>query len=98
MVLLSRVAVKVALGEPTGTVTDAGTLMAAWLLLKATVVPASGEACDSTTVHVADPPADSVVGVQMRDDRFVSGAPEGAERAKTTLRLIPDAVAVTVTF
>jgi hypothetical protein len=29
MVLLSKVAVKVALGEPTATVTDAGTLMAA---------------------------------------------------------------------
>jgi hypothetical protein len=62
------------------------------------VVPGAGEACDSTSVQVADPPADSVVGVQERDDRLVLGASEGAESAKITFRLIPDAVAVTVTF
>jgi hypothetical protein len=49
-------------------------------------------------VQVADPPADSVVGVQERDDRLVLGASEGAESAKIAFRLIPDAVAVTVTF
>jgi hypothetical protein len=95
-VLLSKLALKVALGEPVGTVTDAGTLMAAWLLLRATVVPGAGETCDSTRVQVADPPGDRVVGAQERDNRFVTRPSEGAEREKTTFRLIPEAVAVTV--
>jgi hypothetical protein len=49
-------------------------------------------------VQVAVPPADSVVGVQERDDRLGPVASEGAESAKITFRLIPEAVAVTVTF
>jgi hypothetical protein len=97
-VLLSKVALKLALGEPSGTVTDAGTLMAAWLLAKATVAPGAGEACDRTSVQVADPPAGSVFGVHVRDDRLVPGVSEAADRAKTTFRLIPETVAVTVMF
>ena len=57
-------AVKVAVADPAGTVTDAGTLRAAELLDNATTSPPLPAALDSVTVHEVEFPAVRLVGAQ----------------------------------
>lgn len=60
-------AVKLAVADPAGTVTDAGTLRAAELLDNATTSPVLPAALDSVTVHEAEFPASRLAGAQASE-------------------------------
>jgi hypothetical protein len=57
---------KVAIRSPSAIVTDAGTVAAALLLVRATVKPPAGAAAVSVTVPVADEPPIGAVGLRTR--------------------------------
>jgi len=56
-------AVKGALADPAGIVTEAGTVSAAMLAETATTMPPEGDAPLSVIVHVVDPPDWKVAGL-----------------------------------
>jgi len=64
------VAVKLAVLEPLGTVTEPGTVSAATLLDSVTVTPPDPAAFESVTVHVAVPPGVRLAGAQ--DTRLIN--------------------------
>ena len=64
------VAVKPAVVAPEATVTDAGTVSAEELLVRATVAPPLGAACDMVTVQEPDEFCGNVVGLHVREDTF----------------------------
>jgi hypothetical protein len=64
---------KVALVDPAGTVTEAGTVRAALLLDAATAMPPEGAFCVNCTVHVVAPPDVTTVWLQFRDDSAGGG-------------------------
>jgi hypothetical protein len=75
---LPAVAVNVAVLEPAGTMTAAGTASAARLLESVTVAPPVATGCDIVTVHVAVPPGVRVDGVHVTEvrDGVAAGEPD----------------------
>ena len=68
------VALKVAPVAPEATVTDAGTVRMALLLVKVTEAPPLGAACVRATVHVADELDPRLAGVQSTDETSTEAA------------------------
>jgi hypothetical protein len=64
VVTVPAVAVKLAEVAPDATVTEAGTVSAALLLERVTVIPPEPAACDSVTAHADVPPELRLVGEQ----------------------------------
>ncbi|MFZ1145176.1 MAG: hypothetical protein WAN37_10015 [Bryobacteraceae bacterium] len=77
-------AVKLAVVEPLGTVTEPGTLSAATLLDNATVTPPDPAALESVTVHVDVPPGARLAGAQ--DTRLIN---PGARRDRDVVCELP---------
>ena len=61
-------ALNVAVVEPEATVTEAGTVRAEALLVRETVAPPLGAACDMVTVQEPDEFCGSVAGLQPTED------------------------------
>ena len=61
-------ALKLPVVAPAATVTEAGTVSAAWLLLRATAAPPAGAALVSVTVHTLVAFAPRLVGLHASED------------------------------
>ena len=75
-VILPATAVKAVAELPAGTVIETGTLRAAVLLESETVAPPEGAAWLRVTVHVAELPELSVVGLQASEEINTGGTNE----------------------
>ena len=73
---MPTVAANVAVLAPAATFAEAGTLNAVVLLESDTVVPPEGAAWLSVTVHVAELPEPSVLGLQASDESDTGGTSE----------------------
>jgi hypothetical protein len=65
-VIVPAVAVKLAVVEPAGTITDAGTASRVLLLLRVTVAPPLSAAADSVTAQELDCPETRLAGLHAR--------------------------------
>ena len=74
LVIVPAVAVKLAAVAPEATVTDAGTVSAAALLDKVTVIPPDPAVCDNVTVQVEVAPELRLVGLQATELTVVGAA------------------------
>ena len=91
--IVPAVAVKVVEVAPTGTVIEAGTLSAAALLERETVVPLPGAALEMLTVQVVVALDARVVGLQVKEETVMTGAVRLIEAVDET----PLRVAVRIT-
>ena len=72
--MVAVVALKVAPVAPEGTVTDAGTVRAALLLVNVMEAPPAGAACVRATVHVVDELDPTLAGVHSTDETRAEAA------------------------
>jgi hypothetical protein len=86
-------ALKLALADPPGTVTEAGTVSARLLLESPTGTPLAGAAADKVTVQLVEPGVCTVVGAQVTVERAADG---GAVSAMEVADEVPFRLAVIV--
>ena len=74
LAIAAVVALKVAVVAAGNTVTEVGTVRVGLVLVSVTLAPPAAAALVSVTVHVLDPFAPRVVGLQASDDTRIAAA------------------------